>query len=68
ILTFSEMPELEVEIVESSEPPGGVGEPAVPVVAPAVANAVFAATGIRLRQLPLRLPGGGLSLREVSTT
>ncbi|MGN2390975.1 molybdopterin cofactor-binding domain-containing protein [Pelomicrobium sp. G1] len=58
ILTFSEMPELEVEIAESREPPGGVGEPAVPVVAPAVANAVFAATGLRLRRLPLRLPGG----------
>jgi isoquinoline 1-oxidoreductase beta subunit len=61
ILTFSEMPALQVEIVESREPPGGVGEAAVPVAAPAVANAVFAATGVRLRRLPLRLPGTGLS-------
>jgi isoquinoline 1-oxidoreductase beta subunit len=55
ILTYSEMPEVEVHIVENSEPPGGVGEPGVPVIAPAVANAVFAATGQRLRTLPLRL-------------
>jgi isoquinoline 1-oxidoreductase beta subunit len=58
ILTLPEMPEVEVEIVASREPPGGAGEPAVPVIAPAVANAVCAATGVRLRRLPLRLPGG----------
>jgi isoquinoline 1-oxidoreductase beta subunit len=55
ILTLAEMPEIETHIVESSEHPGGVGEPAVPVIAPAVANAVFAVTRRRLRSLPLVL-------------
>jgi isoquinoline 1-oxidoreductase beta subunit len=54
ILTFAEMPAVEVHIMESREAPGGVGEPGVPPVAPAVANAVFAATHQRLRRLPLR--------------
>jgi isoquinoline 1-oxidoreductase beta subunit len=49
------MPTVEVHIVDSSETPGGVGEPGVPPIAPAVANAVYAATGQRLRELPLRL-------------
>ena len=44
---------IEVHIVPSKEQPGGVGEPGVPPIAPAVANALFAATGKRLRQLPL---------------
>jgi isoquinoline 1-oxidoreductase beta subunit len=57
ILTFAEMPQVEVHIVASRAAPGGVGEPAVPPVAPAVANAVFAATGKRLRSLPLSLRG-----------
>jgi len=48
-------PVVEVHIVPSAEPPGGVGEPGVPPIAPAVANAVFALTGTRLRKLPLRL-------------
>jgi isoquinoline 1-oxidoreductase beta subunit len=56
ILTLAEMPVIEIHIMPSNEPPGGVGEPGVPVIAPAVANAVFAATGKRLRRLPLRLP------------
>jgi isoquinoline 1-oxidoreductase beta subunit len=55
ILTLAGMPEVEVHIMESMEAPGGVGEPGVPVIAPAVANAVFAASGIRLRALPLRI-------------
>jgi isoquinoline 1-oxidoreductase beta subunit len=54
-LRMNEMPHVEVHIVPSTERPSGVGEPGVPPVAPAVANAVFAATGQRLRRLPLRL-------------
>jgi isoquinoline 1-oxidoreductase beta subunit len=57
ILTLAEMPEVEVHIVESDEAPGGAGEPGVPPIAPAVANAVAAATGLRLRSLPLRFGG-----------
>jgi isoquinoline 1-oxidoreductase beta subunit len=49
------MPEIEVELIGSSEAPGGVAELAVPVAAPAIANAIFSATGKRLRSLPLRL-------------
>jgi isoquinoline 1-oxidoreductase beta subunit len=49
------MPKVEVYIVPSTDKMGGCGEPGTPPIAPAVANAVFAATGKRLRQLPLRL-------------
>jgi isoquinoline 1-oxidoreductase beta subunit len=54
-LRINEMPAVEVHILQSSEKPTGVGEPGVPPVAAAVANAIFAATGKRLRNLPLRL-------------
>ena len=54
-LRINEMPKVEVHIVASNAAPTGVGEPGVPCIAPAVANAVFAATGQRLRKLPLRL-------------
>ncbi len=56
-LRINEMPSVEVHIVPSNEPPTGVGEPGTPVVAPAVANAIAAATGTRLRVLPLALTG-----------
>jgi isoquinoline 1-oxidoreductase beta subunit len=54
LLRYDEMPEVEVHIVPGTEPPGGVGEPGTPPIAPAVANAVFAATGRRVRRLPIR--------------
>jgi len=48
-------PEIEVVLIRSNQPPGGVAELAVPVAAPAIANAIFSATGKRLRSLPLTL-------------
>ncbi|WP_095059907.1 xanthine dehydrogenase family protein molybdopterin-binding subunit [Pseudomonas sp. Irchel s3f7] len=57
VLRLNEMPVVEVHIVPSSDKPGGVGEVGVPPTAPAVANAVFALTGQRLRELPLQLSG-----------
>ena len=54
VLRFHEMPKIEVYIVKSDEHPGGVGEPGLPPIAPAVANAVFAATGKRIRKLPIK--------------
>lgn len=54
LLRIGEMPKVEVHIVPSGANPTGVGEPGVPPVAPAVANALFAATGKRLRSLPFR--------------
>ncbi len=53
ILTMSEVPEVEVHIADSIHKIGGIGEPGVPTVAPAVANAIFNATGVRLRELPI---------------
>jgi isoquinoline 1-oxidoreductase beta subunit len=53
LLRFEEAPRIEVHFVPSEAPPSGLGEPPVPPVAPAVANAVFALTGQRLRRLPL---------------
>lgn len=55
VLRLNEMPVVEAHIVPSREKPGGVGEPGVPPVAPAVANAIHALTGQRLRELPLQL-------------
>jgi len=55
LLTIAEMPQVEVHIVASREDPTGAGECGVPPIAPAVANAVFAATGRRVRSLPIRL-------------
>jgi len=54
MLRMNEMPEVEVHIVPDSEKMGGVGEPGVPPVAPALANALFTLTGKRIRRLPIR--------------
>jgi isoquinoline 1-oxidoreductase beta subunit len=54
VLRINEMPVVEAHIVPSVDKMGGVGEPGVPSVAPAAVNAIFAATGKRLRRLPIR--------------
>jgi isoquinoline 1-oxidoreductase beta subunit len=56
VLRMSSMPTVEVYIVNSEEPPSGIGEPTVPPIGPAVSNAIFAATGTRVRTLPLSRP------------
>ena len=61
LLRFDEMPDVAVHLVESTVEPGGVGEPAVPPIAPAVTNAIFALTGRRIRRLPLYIEGRRLA-------
>ena len=61
LLTLADTPHLQVHIIDSDGPPGGVGEAGVPPVAPALTNAIFAATGQRLRRLPV----GDHDLRRV---
>ena len=53
VIRMSEVPEIEVHIVKSTDKIGGIGELGIPAVAPAVANAVFNATGVRIRRIPL---------------
>ena len=53
VLRINEAPAIEVHIVESLEPPGGMGEAGTSLIVPAVANAIFAATGKRLRKMPV---------------
>ena len=53
LIRMSDVPEIEVNVLRSSAKLGGVGEPGVPPIAPAVANAVFNASGIRVRSLPM---------------
>jgi isoquinoline 1-oxidoreductase subunit beta len=53
MLRINEAPLIEVHLVKSTEAPGGVGEPGTSAVMPAVANAIFAATGKRVRKLPI---------------
>ena len=53
VLRMAEMPKVEVHILPSQEPPGGMGEPGTPPIAPALCNAIYAATGVRVRELPI---------------
>jgi isoquinoline 1-oxidoreductase subunit beta len=55
LLRMDETPTIEIHVVASKEPPTGAGEPGVPPVGPAVANAIFAATGKRVRKLPIEM-------------
>jgi len=53
-LRMADAPDVEVEFVQSDQPPVGLGEPATTVVGPAIGNAIFAACGARVRDLPIR--------------
>ena len=53
LIRMSEVPEIEVHMIKSTDKIGGIGEPGVPPLAPAVANAFFNATGVRIRRIPL---------------
>ena len=53
VVRFDESPQIKVFILKNNEKPGGVGEPGLPPIAPAIANAVFAASGKRIRKLPI---------------
>jgi isoquinoline 1-oxidoreductase beta subunit len=55
VVRMNESPVIETYIVENNEKPGGIGEPGVPCAAPAIANAVYAATGKRIRRLPIKM-------------
>jgi isoquinoline 1-oxidoreductase subunit beta len=57
MLRFGQMPKIEVHLIDSGAPLGGAGESATAAIAPAVANAIFSATGQRVRRLPLRAQG-----------
>jgi len=54
VLRMNEAPTIEVHLVRNLEAPGGIGEPGTSITAPALANAIFAATGKRLRRLPVK--------------
>ena len=53
-MRMADVPELDIELVASTEMPVGMGEPATTVVGPAIGNAIFAAVGARVRHLPIR--------------
>jgi CO/xanthine dehydrogenase Mo-binding subunit len=53
VLRANEVPDIDVLLLDSDAPPGGIGEPSVALVAPAICNAIYAATGRRLRSLPI---------------
>ncbi len=55
VLRMPEMPAITVHLLDTGEAPGGIGEPGTPPIAPAVTNALFALTGVRVRELPIRM-------------
>jgi isoquinoline 1-oxidoreductase beta subunit len=55
MVRMNECPAIEVHVVKNNEKSGGIGEPGVPCTAPAIANAILAATGKRIRRLPIRM-------------
>ena len=66
VIRMDEVPKVEIYIVDPDRPPGGFGKGAVPPIAPTVAKAIFAATGKRVRQLPIiseKLKGSHATLR-----
>ncbi len=66
VTRMSEAPKIETHILNSGNPPGGAGEPSTPLIAPAVTNAIFAATGIRIRQLPISKADLRISIRQTT--
>ena len=65
VVRFDESPQIKVFILKNNEKPGGVGEPGLPPIAPAIANAVFAASGKRIRKLPILSKDLSLSLIHI---
>ena len=58
LLRMPDAPQLETYLVEGGRPPGGIGEPPLALIGPSVGNAIFAATGKRLRKLPFQFDEG----------
>ncbi|TDK50933.1 xanthine dehydrogenase family protein molybdopterin-binding subunit [Algoriphagus formosus] len=66
VTRMSEAPKIETHIINSGNPPGGAGEPSTPIIAPAVTNAIFNATGVRIRQLPISKTDLRVSIQQTT--
>lgn len=66
VTRMNEAPKIETYIINSGNPPGGAGEPSTPVIAPAVTNAIFNATGVRIRRLPISKTDLRVSIRQTT--